>query len=340
MIYIRVDANHNRGMGHLYRMLTLAEILICRAQRVKFIIKSNEASEKILDARDIDYLSFPVSIEEEEVIRKSLTEQESLPDLWIFDCLDTDVAWIRLIKENKIKVVCFDDTKAGLQQADLVINALVHSWESYENKDAKAPILEGLAYAIINPNAVKYRKKRVLSQGKPLQIAITMGGSDTHGSSLVILEAIAKKKLNECGLYLFTGPHFQHQKELSLLLDSMSCRTVVKHAVSNLHQELDSKDVVICAGGITLLEICAMGLPALAFANEQHEERNISHLLSLNACLLLGSISSVNIEELKARISALLLDIKLLNEVAASAICSVTDGTTNCGRAVLNLLGI
>ena len=87
MIYIRVDANHNRGMGHLYRMLTLADMLLSRKQPIKFVIRSNDVSENILDARGFDRLSFPISMEEEEIIKFSLTEQESLPDLWIFDLL-------------------------------------------------------------------------------------------------------------------------------------------------------------------------------------------------------------------------------------------------------------
>jgi len=54
--------------------------------------------------------------------------------------------------------------------------------------------------------------------------------------------------------------------------------------------ELDTMDVVICGGGVTLFEICAMGLPVLAFANEVHEEKTIKYFSQHGACINIGSV--------------------------------------------------
>lgn len=337
MIYIRIDAGPVRGMGHLYRMLTLADRLAACRQPVTFVIRNDDATKKILDARGAGYKSFPSSMGEEEIIRKSLAGHGPLPDLWIFDLLDTDPVWPRSIRKKKIKVVSFDDTKGSLTEADLVINAIVHSWDAYEARDVKVPLREGLAYAIINPSAIRQRRKRVIAREGPLAVAITMGGSDTHASSLAMLEALADRAPDSHRIHLFTGPGFSHERELSSLVNSLSRPVSVRRAVPDLHRELNPMDVVICSGGVTLLEVCAMGLPALAFAGELHEEKNIRYLSSLKACLPIGSICTVDTKRLKDKIGEFLSNRDLLNETASSAMRCVGDGTDACAQAICGL---
>ena len=340
MIYIRTDANRDRGMGHLYRMLTLADRLVFCRRHVKFVIRQDAATEKILKAKGADYLSFPSLTAEDEIIKVSLADERRLPELWIFDLLDSDEEWVRAVKEKGVKAVSFDDTKGALEEAGLVINSFAHSWGRYKKRDVRVPLLEGLGYSIINPNALLHRKKRVIAPGCSLAVAITMGGSDCYGSSLLILKALAGSAPNNSRITLFTGPNFSHYDELSSLADELSYSITVRRAVSDLHRELDHMDVIICSGGITLLEVCAMGLPALAFATESHEEKNIRYLSLLKGCLSIGSIRAVNVKKLSSKIRELLADRAVLNETAASAMRCVGSGTDNCVQAILDLVGM
>ena len=49
-------------------------------------------------------------------------------------------------------------------------------------------------------------------------------------------------------------------------------------------------DIIICGGGQTLFEMCALGLPTLALANELHEEQTIDFISKRNSCINLGSV--------------------------------------------------
>ena len=288
-VYIRLDANHAKGMGHLYRMLVLANVLISYRLLITFIVKCNVITENILKSNKFKYLSFPESMSEENIIALTLSNHKSLPDLWVFDVLSTETVWIKLIKEKNIKVVCFDDEKGGLQEADLVINSIVHSWGRYDKESINVPLLEGTAYAILQPSVFNLRKERVIGDEEFLKVGITMGGSDTHGSTLVILKSVLDI-LDNYKFHVFTGPHFLHQDYLDAIMDSIHLDISVKHAVPDLHLELDTMDVVICGGGVTLFEICAMGLPVLAFANEVHEEKTIKYFSQHGACINIGSV--------------------------------------------------
>ncbi len=339
-VYIRLDANHAKGMGHLYRMLVLANVLISYRLLITFIVKCNVITENILKSNKFKYLSFPESMSEENIIALTLSNHKSLPDLWVFDVLSTETVWIKLIKEKNIKVVCFDDEKGGLQEADLVINSIVHSWGRYDKESINVPLLEGTAYAILQPSVFNLRKERVISDEELLKVGITMGGSDTHGSTLVILKSVLDI-LDNYKFHVFTGPHFLHQNDLDAIMDSIHLDILdisVKHAVPDLHLELDHMDVVICGGGITMFEACAMGLPVLPFANEDHEEKNIDFFLSVNACLPIGSINNIDYDEIGSKVNEYLANHEVLNQTARYALNCVTDGTLKCSESILSLL--
>ena len=129
-----------------------------------------------------------------------------------------------------------------------------------------------------------------------------------------------------------------HQRELSSLLPTLDFDVSITHFPSDLHQELNSNDVINCGGGVTLFEACSMGFPVLSFANEFHEEKNIDYFSSLNFCRFLGSIKDVDIKGIGGRLNAFLSDIELLNEMSNSAFNTVKDGTNNCVESICNIL--
>ena len=211
------------------------------------------------------------------------------------------------------------------------------SWGGYKKESINVPLLEGTAYAILQPSVFNLRKERVIGDEEFLKVGITMGGSDTYGSTLVILKSVLDI-LDSYKFHVFTGPHFLHQKDLDAIMDSIHLDISVKHAVPDLHLELDHMDVVICGGGITMYEACAMGLPVLPFANEDHEEKNIDFFLSVNACLPIGSINNIDYDEIGSKVNEYLANHEVLNQTARYALNCVTDGTLKCSESILSLL--
>lgn len=338
MIYIRVDAGNARGMGHLSRMRVLGKCLDSRGHHVRFVTRGNAVTTNILASDRFDHMIFPAAMPERELIERALAGRSDTPNLWIFDLLDTDPVWSAAIKDRGFKVVAFDDTKGALAQADLVVNAFVHSRKAYDSAKVSAALCEGLDYAIIAPSAVQRRRIRSIAKGGPLSVAVTMGGSDTHGASIIALKALFATGSTLRSVRLCIGPFFRNEAGLLAQIRSLPFPVEVLHAPAELHRELDREDVIICSGGMTLLEVCVMGLPALAFAGELHEERNISELASLKACVPIGSICAADEYELRAKIASAIFNIDLLNETAANAMRFVHDGTEVCVQRICGLL--
>ena len=339
VVFIRLDANHDRGLGHLFRMLTLSEQLKVCNLSVTFIIRENVIAEKILKDKGYNYLVFPETLTEEMIILGCLREKENYPSLWIFDILSTEAMWVNKVKEKFIKVICFDDDQGGLLAADLVINPIIYCWDTYKKQDVEVPILEGNSCTLFSLSVQINRRKRIIPHNKQLSIGITMGGSDTHGSTVILVKALLELEPDKYNLSIFTGPHFLHQKELFKLLESFTGDFTIQHHVVDLHKELNNMDVVICGGGSTLFEVCSMGLSVLAFANESHEEMTIRYLESIGVCSSIGSVSEIDLELITNKCYTILSNYKKLNELSLAAFNYFSDNTIhNCVGAINNVL--
>jgi len=283
IIVFRLDANHERGMGHLYRMKTLADQFRKDNFDCLFLLRSNAIAANILNKTPYNYLLYQQDYSEEEIIDKYFGKHPK-PDLWIFDILTTDSEWVLHVKKHDVPVVCFDDLQGGLLAADLVINAIAGCWNE---GPAGSQVLSGPQYAIIDYRILGLKKKEDLSESR-IKVGVTLGGSDTHGATIRIAQVLSE--IADIDATFFLGPHFLHNEELNKLLPQLSFQYSVRKAVQDLHKELSEMDAVICGGGQTLFELCATGMPVLALANEAHEEKTISYFSRHGACLNIGSV--------------------------------------------------
>lgn len=304
-IVIRLDADHHRGMGHLYRMLALADRFAADGIKCTFVLRTNEVAAGILLDKGYDYRLYPANYSEESIIGEDISKN-AIPELWIFDVLSTSEETIECVKKRDVPVVCFDDMGGGLAKADVVINAIIGISESQKDYPAnKVKVLNGADYIILNPDILKLSKQDRLIWDK-LKVAITMGGSDTYGTTVKLARVLSEITTINLEVVFFLGPHFQHNRELENVTASFAHHCTVKRAVKNLHANLLDSDVVICGGGQTLFELCYLGFNILALANEVHEEKTIEYLSRHNACINIGSIhkevNSLKIAESLTRI--------------------------------------
>ncbi|HBT87881.1 hypothetical protein [Desulfobacter sp.] len=288
MIIIRLDANHQKGMGHLFRMMVLSAELSKAGFKCRFAVRSNSVTETILEEKKIPYFSFSPDVLETDII-ESIFSRYRVIDAWLYDLLDTAPEWIEKIQFTDTPVMCIDDLKGGPQKANLVINPICGCWENVRRRFKWKPnVLNGPEYAILNPELAELHP--IEYDSGPFKIGISMGGSDTHGASVAIASVLSPLDCPDLEFHFFLGPHFAHFQEIQTVLRDCSAAYKIHRAVPDLLKELIKAHLVICGGGQTLFELLSLGMPVLALANEFHEERTIDYFTRKKTCINLGSI--------------------------------------------------
>lgn len=289
MFAICIEASHQKGMGHFFRMLNFAKYLEQKKQNFIFLINENEKTKEILISNGYQYEIVNL-LDLDSYWETALIKKYDLK-YWINDRLDTNEKHIKNIQKNSIKVINFDDLGSGAKYSDINICGLFFNQDNLQGKK----IFKGVDYLILNPEIDLYKKQR-----KSLNhILVTLGGSDTYGVTIKVLKLLKKYNIKAT---IHIGPSFEHKEELEKeLTDDYD----VINFIPSLIEEFSKYDLAITGGGITPFEANASGLPCMIIANETFEVPNGEFLSSLGSSLYLGFHE--NIEESKFK------DIEKLN---------------------------
>ena len=283
MFGICVEASHQRGMGHLFRVLNLCQELNIRNIPFRIFINKNNAAQKILDQHNFPFEVVPLESHKNDW-QKILISKYGIK-LWIDDRLNTDVCHAEQVKSCCIPLVSFDDRGSGASLVDLNVAAL--SFDETEPLQGKK-VLCGIRYLILNPEISRYRHVR----SKLKSIVVSMGGSDTYGVTIKVIKLL---KLAGLTATVIVGPDFQHDKELAEVLDSSF---LLKCAVPSLIEEFSYHDLAITGGGITPFEANAAGLPCVVIANEDFEIPVALGIAKLGGAVFAGHHSKIDASKL------------------------------------------
>lgn len=318
MIVLCLAASHRIGLGHLFRMLNLSERLTRRLLPHLFVINDEPVAKQLLAERGKAYrvadLSDLDSGWELELIRSHAVR------LWVNDRLATDLRHAERVRKAGAKLVSFDDLGSGSAAADLHIAALPCLAAS---PLAGARVVTGLDYLVLNPELASCRRER--RAGGDLSLLVTLGGSDTYGVTVKVVELLARRG-TRCTVV--AGPSFAHHEALRR---AAGPQATVKKGVASLAREFLDHDLAVTAGGITPFEANASGLPCIVVATEAHEVPNGRFLDRLGSSLYAGEY-----RELSGEWFDLDLDLNAMSRRGLAAFCA--DGAANVCRLLEGLL--
>jgi spore coat polysaccharide biosynthesis predicted glycosyltransferase SpsG len=255
---LSLEASHQRGMGHLFRGLRLAQGLRRSGADVHVAINDDAVSRCILDAAGLrhDVVSLDVDGWEAPLLA------QHRPDWWIDDRLDTPRAHALRVRGGGARLATFDDHGEGAALAE-------HDFLALDPAPAvTAPNGHyGPAFIVLAPEVAALRDgpRRFTP---PLELLVTLGGSDTHGVTPRVVAALGDG-LGAERVEVVVGPGFRHADEIEQA--SASWRVRVRSGVPSLAEAIAAASLVVCGGGVTCYEAAALGVPAVIVANEPHE---------------------------------------------------------------------
>jgi spore coat polysaccharide biosynthesis predicted glycosyltransferase SpsG len=267
-IVIRVDGSHQVGMGHVYRMVNLAETLTeAGVESLTFCGRADEQVGTWLQKRKFKVEILPY--DGEVIAQLAACLRACGANLLINDILDTDIEYMAAVRSVDCAIVNFDDGGPGRHLADCRINALPSKILPQEQGNH---IYQGPDYLLLGGEFSPTTARRI--RGESLtSLLITLGGSDTYGNTLAVVAALQSLE-SLPPAHIITGPAFRHHDELHTLLAGDK-RFAVHASVPSMAECMQQHDLAILGGGIMLFEAATCALPTLSIASEDFERLNI-----------------------------------------------------------------
>jgi len=245
------------GMGHIYHSLSLAHeitdheiIFVCDEQY-------EIAVERIAM---MDYKVIATSNVQKTIIDLN-------PDMVINDILNTNLEYIKSLKQNNIKVVNFEDLGSGVQKADLVINELYDVPQLKGNN-----FLWGYEYLALRDEFED--AKPHIFEDNVISVLITFGGTDQNNLTLVTLKSIIKLAQEQnIKIYIVCGGGYNFKEELELYLNHHNYKNIeLTYSVGVISQIMEQTQIAFSSNGRTVYELADMNIPAVIISHHERED--------------------------------------------------------------------
>lgn len=269
-ILFHVVGSHLVGLGHIYRSLTIADLLASQKYNMRFCCSEDdyEYCYKIIGEK------YPIDTFQNgeclEYIKKNI------PYCLVNDILDTTEDFMMEVQQLKIKSINFEDIGLGARFADLVINELFDEpLNNFLNTSW------GHQYYLLRQ---EFFNAKIHSFTSPVEsILITFGGTDQNNLTSKILDDICSICFDyKIEINIVTGGGYLYINELkekisSLLVLKRGLKINYEHHSGHISNIMEKCQLAITANGRTIYELAHLNIPSLVFS---HHVRETTHLFA------------------------------------------------------------
>lgn len=272
MIFIRADANAKIGTGHVMRCMAIADAMKQCGQQVCFLIADKEGS-RLLKDRNQEYLvlntDYTALEEELPVLRRIFREKR--PDFLLVDSYYATPEYFREIRKD-VPTGLLDDGVLTGYPVDVLINYNIFASDVLYRAAGET----GTKY-LLGPGYVPLRKEFTevdyTVREKAERVLITTGGSDQYNLGTKLLKrALAGPDTADLRYTVISGAFNTHLNELQELANRHENVRVCSN-VGNMSELMRESDLAVSAGGSTMYELSAAGVPVICFSFVDNQER-------------------------------------------------------------------
>lgn len=277
MLLIRADGNARIGVGHLMRCLTIAEEVAAlqgAREHICFLCAEEPSAELVGEhhfmSRTLgtDYRNMESELplwQQAETLCK--TDGISRNVILVDSYCVTEFYLAELKKLGY--VVLMDDLGRQCYSVDCVINYNAPaSMEAYRElyRGRNTRLLIGSSYVPLRRQFLD--RRRLDSAEEVRNVLITTGGGDVENIAGKILRKIYKREIRYHIVIGQFNPHYREMKELEEDFDNIQ----ICHNVVDMAGLMCSCDIAVTAGGSTVYELAALGVPLICFSYAENQE--------------------------------------------------------------------
>lgn len=335
MFLIRADGNSQIGAGHLMRCLTIADELskLTDNRKILFLCADKQSAEL---AASRGYETFvlesdPSNMEEELPAWEEISDKDKITNVIIVDSYSVTNQYLCKIRKYGY-VMLLDDMGEQHFCVDGVINYNAFAdRKQYENlyRTGNTDLILGSDYVPIRP---QFREGSYRVREQAENIFITTGGGDADNIAGRILREINNKTAQKItrdifAYHLIIGAFNPHLKEMEELA-KVSPNIHIHHNVQDMAALMRQCDVAITAGGSTIYELAAVGVPFICFSYAENQEKITEYLGREGIAYFAGAFhreGEVVLERIAEQAGELMWDYHKRNECYLK-VKTLTDG--------------
>jgi UDP-2,4-diacetamido-2,4,6-trideoxy-beta-L-altropyranose hydrolase len=318
----RVASRPEDGGGHVKRCLSLAKAMQSEADIVFILDDSGGKWRPLIEARGFSgpqLSDLPAS-----------HWQGCLIDGYGFTPEEID-SW----RARSDKMVTIDDFGHDIEFADVILRPTATAAAAARSGQV---IFEGPEYALIDPDYAGIAKKNPAAEVR--KILVSMGSRDSHNINALVIPALEQAAIstnpteinNDIEVLIAIGPDAPFLDQLRRQAKDSDLTINIATDRDNLVAEIADADLMIGAGGVSLLERMAAGLSSVTVAVAENQHPSVRRAVDAGATLQ----SAADISDLTSNISRMLSDTDLRKEISSQAALTV-DGR-GCARVAGILL--
>jgi len=257
-LVLRCDGSTRVGLGHLIRCLALAQAAAARGAQPRFLVRADEGALAVVTGA-----GFPVEVLAPDAPDAPAVLAAATPGSWVvldgYE-LPADLG-TELRRQCRHVLRVIDGHAAG--EADLFVNANLHAPPPPSPRH-----LFGPRFALLRPEFAAARAAERMQRPGPLGLLVMFGGSDVAGLTARVLAWLGQhaERLPALVITAVLGPAASAAAATAARLAAVACRVPSRVLVAPpaMAEVMAEADLAITAAGGSVLELCALGVPALA----------------------------------------------------------------------------
>lgn len=326
-VIFRVDAGPTEGLGHLQRCLVIASEAKRNQCNVQFVCRSRESrtidrlkAYPVLCLDEINAAGVSDGSEEWDASATVLAVRSFASTAWVVvDHYGLARAWERAVRESGYNVAVIDDYRYRHHHANLLISDSAAPFDDSLNDEPHAVKLTGPQYTLLGSEYAPTVAPGVTSVKRVL---VTYGAADPTGETFKAIEVLGKLVQqgvlgNDVVVDIVVGP--LNSEASSVAIAAKAQGQVVHSSPKSLAQLIAQADLVVTAGGTTMVEALVLSRPCVITITADNQALLATQLARQKLITLAGDSSSVGFDRLYAAIeSTTQLAVMLAATVAAN----------------------
>ena len=274
MIVFRADGGSKMGLGHIMRLMTIADSVKKMNKEVLFVLADTEVAS-LVEERGFAFrvLNSRYDDMEGELPRLLPLLEDEKAEMILADSYFVTSKYLSTLKKQ-LKTVYMDDLAAFSYDVDVLINYNIYAQDlDYKRLEEQGTeLLLGCQYM---PLRAGFCNRDYAIKEEAANILISTGGSDSFGIAEKILHtALSDEKLKEKTYHVVCGTANTSLPKLKEM--AAARKNIVLHVnekdMAKLMQEMD---LAVSAGGSTMYELAAVGVPTICFSFADNQKRLI-----------------------------------------------------------------